>query len=135
MAKKALPANHALLAHAASKGIEGYRWFANKYPFTAKSKKGTNTAKVPPKVKKARDVLAKGYHHLWIAQEGFKPRAGVDDKKPAEKRAQNMALAVKHHTDAMKLKAQLPQGYAMVFGQIRKINPKAKRKSAALLKR
>jgi len=46
-----------------------------------------------------------------------------------------LVSAEKHAAKAATLKKPLPQGYAMVFGKLRKINPKAARKGAALLKR
>ena len=46
-----------------------------------------------------------------------------------------LVSAEKHAAKAATLKKQLPQGYAMVFGKLRKINPKGARKGAALLKR
>jgi len=43
--------------------------------------------------------------------------------------------AHRHTQAAADLRKQLPQGYAMVFGKLRKINPKAKRTGIAKLKR
>jgi len=45
------------------------------------------------------------------------------------------AAAHRHTQAAADLRKQLPQGYAMVFGKLRKINPKAKRTGIAKLKR
>ena len=62
--------------------------------------------------------------------------------EPAWQKRADMALkaatrAAKKTKSTAKVisKALLPQGYAMVFGKLRKINPKGARKGAALLKR
>jgi hypothetical protein len=62
----------------------------------------------------------------WNQQERIYARTQTDAA---------LVSAEKHAAKAAKLKKQLPQGYAMVFGKLRKINPKGARKGAALLKR
>ena len=88
---------------------------------------------VNKKLKKAAHVRSLAAVPRYALRQGRGGVSKVVERTDTAQRANTAATKITK--SAMAMKKILPQGYAMVFGKLRKINPKAKRKGAALLKR
>jgi len=74
---------------------------------------------------------------LQKTEHALRNKGGAHGQVHAAQQAYERAAttAYAHSVKARQLRKQLPQGYAMVFGRLRKINPKGARTGIAKLKR
>jgi hypothetical protein len=85
------------------------------------------------KTAKHKKLQAKVNKHLGVAarEHGY----ATAKQMPSAMRETSRKAAARHTNAAAKAKAQLPQGYAMVFGKLRKITAGKPRTGIAKLKR